>query len=141
MGLGTSQSKPRGALSQVSEYSLAASPAAIYPSGFSQPGLPDITIVPAGAHSSCPDMPHSVHEVVKGYDVVVTNVPAGSHGPQEPAQLLCAANADGLWVNIKVLGRHPVLGVVSLFAHHMALLGPHPARWYSLPILRPVRIG
>jgi len=31
--------------------------------------------------------------------------------------------------------------LISLFAHHMALLGPHPARWYSLPILRPVRIG
>ena len=50
-------------------------------------------------------------------------------------------NADGLMVNIKVLGPHPVLGVVSLFAHHMALLGPHPARRYSLPILRPVRLG
>lgn len=34
-------------------------------------------------------------------------------------------NADGLMVNIKVLGPHPVLGVVALFAHHVALLGPH----------------
>jgi hypothetical protein len=78
--------------------------------------------------------------VVNGYHVVVTNIPASSHGPQQPEQLLRAANADGLMVNIKVLGRHPVLGVLSLFAHHMALLGPHPARWYSLPILRPVRL-
>ena len=86
-------------------------------------------------------MPHAAHRVVNSYQVVVANVPAGSHGPREPGQFLCAANADGLVVNIKVLGRHPALGVVSLFAHHMALLGPHPARWYSLPILRPVRIG
>src|SRR5215472_10315606 len=132
---------PHGRVSQASEYSLAASPAALYPSGLSEPGLPHITITLAGARNSCLSMPHSVHKVVRGYQVVVANVPASSHGPQEPGQFLCAANADGLMVNIKVLGRHPVLGVVSLFAHHMALLGPHPARWYSLPILRPVRIG
>ena len=50
-------------------------------------------------------------------------------------------NADGLMVNIKVLGPHPVLGVVSLFAHHMALLGPHPAPWARVPILRPALLG
>jgi hypothetical protein len=131
---------PRGTVSQVSEYSLAASPTALYPSGFSQPGLPDITIAPAGARSSCPSLPRSVRRVVNGYHVVVTNIPAGSQGPQQPEQLLCAADADGLTVNIKVLGGHPVLGAVSLFAHHMALLGPHPAHWYILPILRPVTL-
>jgi hypothetical protein len=133
---------PRGTLLQASGYTLAASPTAIYPSGLSQPGLPSVTIAPAGAHSSCPAMAHSVHKVVAGYPVVVANVPAGSHGPQEPEQLLCAANADGLAVNIKVLGPHPVLGVVSLFAHHMALLGLHPSRWVaSVPIIRPALLG
>jgi hypothetical protein len=132
---------PHGKVSQASEYSLAASPTAVYPSGFSQPGLPDITIAPAGARNSCPAMPHSVHKAVAGHQVVVANVPAGSQGVQEPEQLLCAANADGLMVNIKVLGGHPVLGVVSLFAHHMALLGPHPAPWARVPILRPALLG
>jgi hypothetical protein len=132
---------PRGTLSQASGYTLAASRTAIYPSGLSQPGLPSITIVPAGAHSSCPAVAHSVHEVVAGYPVVVANVPAASYGPQGPEQLLCAADADGLVVNIKVLGRHPVLGVVSLFAHHMALLGRHAPRWARVPIARPALLG
>ena len=132
---------PRGTLLQATGYTLATSPAASYPNGLSQPGLPSITITPAGAHSSCPAMPHSVHEVVRTYPVVVANVPAASYGPQEPEQLLCAANADGLLVNIKVLGRHPVRGVVSLFARNMLLLGPHPPRWARVPIARPVLIG
>src|SRR5262249_14370336 len=101
---------PRGTGSQVSEYSPAAGPAAPYSSGFAQPGLPDISVAPAGARSSCPSLPRSVQRVVNGYHVVVTNFPAGSQGPQQPEQLLCAANADGLTVNIKVLGSHPVLG-------------------------------
>jgi hypothetical protein len=133
---------PHGAVSQASEYTLAAGQSVIYPSGLSQPGLPGVTIARAGVHSSCPSMPHSAREVVAGYHVVVGHVPQGSHtAPQEAEELLCAANADGLVVNIKVLGQHPVLGVVSLFAHHMLLLGPHPARWAHVPIALPARLG
>ena len=132
---------PRGTLSLAREYTLTASPAAIYPDGPAQPGLPEITIAPAGAHSSCRALPHSAREVVAGHHVVVTNIPAASSGPQGPAQLLCAADTNGLVVNIRVVGRHPVLGVVSLFAHYMLFLGPHPPRWADLPIVRPVRLG
>jgi hypothetical protein len=40
---------------------------------------------------------------------------------------LCAARAGGLQVTISVLGRRPVLSLVSLFAHHLRVLGTNPA--------------
>lgn len=85
----------------------------------------------AGPHGSCPSLPHSVHEVIAGHRVIVGPITEG-HGTS--GQSLCAASTDGLRVNITMLGRHPVLGVVSLFAHHLRLLGPDPAHWARNPV-------
>jgi DNA-directed RNA polymerase specialized sigma24 family protein len=38
-------------------------------------------------------------------------------------------------------GQHPVLGATELFARHLLLLGPRPARWAREPIGRPVRLS
>jgi hypothetical protein len=68
----------------------------------------------------------SVHKVVNGYPVIVNRGPV--------AQELCAADAGGLFVTIQEFGNHPTLDVVSLFAHHLQLLGTSPARWATQPI-------
>lgn len=49
-------------------------------------------------------------------------------------QTLCAAHADGLSVTIYESGNHPTVDVVSLFAHHVQLLGTSRARWATQPI-------
>lgn len=67
-----------------------------------------------------------VHKVVNGYPVIVTRGPAGP--------MLCAADADGLSVIIYESGNHPTVNVVSLFAHHLQLLGTSPAHWVTQPI-------
>jgi hypothetical protein len=67
-----------------------------------------------------------VHKVVNGYPVIVTRGPAG--------QTLCAADAGGLSVTIQEFGNHPTVDVVSLFAHHLQLLGTSPAHWATQPI-------
>jgi len=68
----------------------------------------------------------SVHKVVNGYPVTVTRGPAG--------QTLCAAHAGGLSVTIYEFGNHPTVDVISLFAHHLQLLGTSPAHWAAQPI-------
>jgi hypothetical protein len=72
-----------------------------------------------------------VHEVVNGYRVIVTRGPFG--------QTLCAANAGGLSVQIEERSNRPgadlaSVDVVSLFAHHLQLLGTSPAHWATQPI-------
>jgi hypothetical protein len=72
-----------------------------------------------------------VHEVVNGYRVIVTRGPFG--------QTLCAANAGGLCVQIEERSNRPgadlaSVDVVSLFAHHLRLLGTSPAHWATQPI-------
>ena len=73
----------------------------------------------------------TVHEVVNGYQVIVTRGPFG--------QTLCAANAGGLSVQIDERSNRPGAGlasvdVVGLFAHHLQLLGTSPAHWATQPI-------
>jgi hypothetical protein len=52
---------------------------------------------------------------------------------------LCAANAGGLCVQIEERSNRPgadlaSVDVVSLFAHHLRLLGTSPAHWATQPI-------
>ncbi len=79
-------------------------------------------------HNSCrvPAQGPPVRKVVNGYPVIVTRGPAG--------QTLCAADAGGLSVTIYESGNHPTVDVVSLFAHHLQLLGTSPAHWATHPI-------
>lgn len=72
-----------------------------------------------------------VHEVVKGYRVIVTRGPFG--------QTLCAASAGGLSVQIDERSNRPGAGLASvdlagLFARHLHLLGTNPAHWATQPI-------
>ena len=67
-----------------------------------------------------------MRKVVNGYPVIVTRGPAG--------QTLCAADAGGLSVTIYESGNHPIVDMVSLFAHHLQLLGTSPAHWATHPI-------
>jgi hypothetical protein len=122
---------PSGAVSRANGYAFSAGPAVTYPSDQTQSGLPALRLDPAGAHSSCPSLPHSVHEVIAGHRVIVGHI---TEGQGMPGQSLCAASADGLRVTIVVAGRHQVLSVVSLFAHHLHLLGTNPAHWARNPI-------
>jgi hypothetical protein len=82
----------------------------------------------AAQHNLCrvPVQAPRVREVVNGYPVIVARGPAG--------QTLCAADADGLSVTIYEFGNHPTVDVVSLFAHHLELLGTSPAHWATQPI-------
>jgi hypothetical protein len=87
-----------------------------------------ITIGLATQYNFCrvPTQHPPVHKVVNGYPVTVNRGPI--------AQQLCAADADGLFVTIQEFGNHPTMDVLSLFAHHLQLLGTGPAHWATQPI-------
>ena len=70
-------------------------------------------------------------------------LPGGRDPPSAPqchrpdtltSQDLCAANADGLALNIGQHGAHPPISVASLFRDHLRLLGANPANWTTKPI-------
>jgi hypothetical protein len=113
-------------------YTLSARPA-IYPIGQSQYGLPDVRFNLAGANPSCPRPLQSspAHRVVNGYRVTVSHYNSGTGIPE---QMLCAPHASGLTVVVTVTGKHPAPDAVSLFAHHLRLLGTDPAHWTRNPI-------
>ena len=128
--------RPDGAVLRASQYSVTAGAVVLGAgSGEFQPNIPFFTVDPATSKSSCYQYPggKSVHEVIDGYPVTVTQLPSTNGNP--PGQYLCATNADGLAVFIGENGTHPALGVVALFAHHLRLLGANPAKWTTTPII------
>jgi len=68
-------------------------------------------------------------EIINGYRVVVKRSSAGGF----PEHEVCAAHADGLWVDIIEFGRHPTISVTNLF-RQLRLLGAHPADWTTNPL-------
>jgi hypothetical protein len=82
--------------------------------------------------------PTSGSEIINGYRVVVTHrdggTAIGGGTALPPSQGLCAANADGLALNIGQQGAHPPISVASLFRDHLRLLGTNPANWTTKPI-------
>jgi hypothetical protein len=93
---------------------------------------PYIEIHPAPGGSTC--TPHdpaykNTSEIINGYRVVVQRMTIGGL----PEQDVCAAHADGFWVDIEEFGPHPTIGVASLFKH-LRLPGTNPANWTSNPI-------
>jgi hypothetical protein len=121
--------RPHGAVLQATQWWLTTGPANPHALGESHPSF---TFDLATPRSSCPIFPHgqSAHQVINGYPVIVSHIPTGGL----PIQQLCAAHANGLRVRISELGNHPGLGVVSLFAHHLQLLGTNAANWAKTPI-------
>jgi hypothetical protein len=90
------------------------------------------TIRRAAQHIPCraAELGNTVHQVVHGYHVTV------SRGPGE--QALCATEG-GLSVEIDEGSNRPGPGLatvdlVSVFAHHVHLLGTNPADWARKPI-------
>jgi hypothetical protein len=122
--------QPYGHVLYASQWSVSTGPTSTGP--HARPFF-TFTIGLAGQHSPCriPDLGNLVHRVVSGYAVTVTR------GLWE--QALCAANADGLSVQIDERSNRPGAGlanldVVGVFAHHVQLLGTNPADWVTTPI-------
>jgi hypothetical protein len=102
-----------------------------------QTNLPYFTnFGPATSHSNFCGQP--ANEIINGYRVVVTHrdggTAVGGGSALPPSQGLCAANADGLALNIDQQGAHPPIRVASLFRDHLRLLGANPANWTTKPI-------
>lgn len=89
---------------------------------------PSLIIGPSG-HSAtgCALQPASAvrHQVINGYHVATTTTAQGSQ--------ICATNADGLRVYV-FTGAGVTPDAIAIFAHHLRLLGPNPARWTTRPI-------
>jgi hypothetical protein len=122
--------QPHGHVLYASQWSVSTGAASTGPRA--RPFL-TFTIGLAGQPGSCrvPVQDSIVHKVVNGYRVIVTRGPFG--------QALCAANADGLSVQIEERSNRPGAGLASvdvadLFAHHLELLGTSPAHWATQPI-------
>ena len=86
-----------------------------------------VDLAPAPLSVYCP----AANRVVGGYRVSVTDTP--SQGGMPPQHILCAADADGLFVVIAINGR-PAPSVTTVFAHDTRLLGPDPANWTTRPL-------
>jgi hypothetical protein len=122
--------RPYGHVLYASEWSVSTGSASTGPRA--RPFL-TFTIGLAGQPGSCRVAAQGppVHEVINGYPVIVTR---GQFG-----QTLCAAHAGGLSVQIEERSNRPgadlaSVDVVSLFAHHLHLLGTSPAHWAAQPI-------
>jgi hypothetical protein len=89
--------------------------------------LVSVYVDPAPASSAC----RPANRSVDGYRVTVSHSQAVRGNP--PGQNLCAADADGLSVDIAITGYHTP-SVVSVFAHDTRLLGPNPANWTTRPL-------
>jgi hypothetical protein len=93
---------------------------------------PYVEIHPATRASTCtPHDPASKNtsETINGYRVVVKRMTIGGL----PEQEVCAAHADGFWVDIEEFGPHLTIGVASVFKH-LRLLSTNPANWTNNPI-------
>jgi hypothetical protein len=115
-------------------YMLATAASRFYPHVGDQgvwTNAPYVQIHPSPRTGTC--SPHdpstrNTSEIINGYRVVVKRSSAGGL----PEQQVCAARADGLWVSIIEFGRHPAIGVTSLF-RHLRLFGTHLANWTRNP--------
>jgi hypothetical protein len=86
-----------------------------------------VYVDPAARAVRCP----AANRTVGGYRVSVSSFPAARGNP--PGQQLCAADADGLAVDLAING-WAAPGVLGVFVHDMRLLGPNPARWTTRPL-------
>jgi hypothetical protein len=119
----------------VDTYTLTTGTSRFYPPVGDQgiwTNAPYVDIHPSPRTGTCsPDDPstQNTSQIINGYHAVVKLSSAGGH----PKQEVCAAHADGLWVDIIEFGRHPLTSVTSLF-RHLRLLGTHPADWTRNPL-------
>lgn len=108
---------------RASQYSLA---------GTGQ-SAPNFTSDPATRRSSCYFYPgESVRRTIHGYRVTVNYLKAVRGNP--PVQQVCAADADGLAIFISTYGSHAAPNAITIFAHHLRVLGTNPANWTTKPL-------
>lgn len=123
-----------GKLLCASDYVLTAG-TAVLSQGASEfaRNLPMVTAHPDDPTNQCFSYPRgrSKQEMVRGYFTVVSHLPSSRGSP--PQQEACAAEAEGLTVDIRVIGYHPVLSALALFKDHVRLLGPNPTNWTTRP--------
>jgi hypothetical protein len=83
-----------------------------------------------GGRNACAGLMYykTTTDVINGYAVSVAN-----DEKSWPQHELCANDARGVFAWI-ITGDHPPISPVNLFAHHLRLLGPDPARWTTRPI-------
>lgn len=115
-------------------YTLSAGPVDLGPGdGEFSKNVPFLTTQPATS-SKCYfySRGRSRHEQIRGYQVVVTHLPA-SHG-SAPMRQVCAADAGGLTVDVTVTGWRPAMDPVTLFKDHLRLLGTNPRNWTTKPL-------
>jgi hypothetical protein len=86
-----------------------------------------VYVDPAPPSGACP----AADRTVGGYRVSISHIQAVRGNP--PGQNLCAADADGLSVNIVLRGRGTP-NVISVFAQDTRPLGPNPANWTTRPL-------
>jgi hypothetical protein len=127
---------PQAGRPLASQWQLTAGPKVMAPGGGGYPvGTPTLNFSAASKANTCSagSFPggHPVRRVLNGYHVFVDSFTRGGYPPEQD---LCATDANGLYVYIEQFGRHPALSVVSLFAHHLRLLGTDPASWTTAPI-------
>jgi hypothetical protein len=98
------------------------------------PSMPSFQAGPPGGSNICSAQSArsggytTTTTVIHGYQVLL-----GSDSAMSPQHFLCAADADGEYIEID-MGRHPAISPADLFADHMRLLGSDPADWTTQPI-------
>ena len=108
---------------RASEYSLAEPRP--YPPGF--------TTNLTKRRDTCDMYPdgQSRRETINGYRVVVDRLRAERGNPA--VRQVCATDVAGLFIFVSTYGRTRP-DAVSLFAHHLRVLGPDPANWTTRPL-------
>jgi hypothetical protein len=119
-----------------SELALGAGPPDLGADGglVYETGLPYFLFEPATRRTEA--CGRGTTEIINGYRVVLTHMtgsnPVNTHSFIR--QSLCAGKADGLSLYVSEFGAHPAISAADLFAHHMRLLGRHPADWTPNPL-------
>jgi hypothetical protein len=105
--------------------------AAVDAPGPGNDNYPVLDVAKTGYGGTCSFTPgQSSRDVIGGYTVTITRGPAGR---ESAFQELCAADADGLTIDIFVSGNQPAIDVTQVFAH-LRLLGPDLAHWATMPV-------
>jgi hypothetical protein len=105
----------------------------LYLTGAGGPDGPSVDIALAGPGSACHFYPNgqSQRRTINGVKVVLTHFPAVHNSPS--TFQVCAAHADGLFLLINTVNQQQP-SAVSIFRHHLRLLGRDPASWTTSPL-------
>ena len=93
---------------------------------------PSVDVAPARPGDPCRRLyPNGQRRTINGIKVVVNHVAAAHSSPA--SFQVCAAHADGLFLLIITAGQQQPRAV-SIFRHHLRLLGRDPSNWTASPL-------